>query len=119
MHVTMIKKRLANGDPCNKCMQAEELLRSKGLWERIDEVVWALEDEPDSPGMRLARRHSVEVAPFFIVTEHGMERIYESVLRLIREVLTTVDSTLVSGTGEALSPADELAQDRKSTRLNS
>ena len=110
MHVTMVKKRLANGEPCNKCMQAEELLRTRGFWNQINEVVWALEDEPDSPGMRLARLHGVEVAPFFIVAEHGMERVYESVLRLIREALSPIDTTMVSGSGEALSPADELAQ---------
>jgi len=106
----MVKKRLANGDPCNKCVQAEELLRSRGLWDRIHEVVWAVEDEPDSPGMRLSRQHGVGVAPFFVVTEHGIQRVYESVLRLIREALSEVDTTLKSGMGEALSPADELAQ---------
>ena len=31
MHVTMIKKRLANGEACGKCEQAEELLRARGL----------------------------------------------------------------------------------------
>ena len=39
MHVTMVKKRLASGEPCRKCAQAEDLLRSRGLWDRIDEVV--------------------------------------------------------------------------------
>ena len=33
--------------------QAEELLKSRGLWNRIDEVVWADENDPTSPGMQL------------------------------------------------------------------
>jgi len=39
MHVTMVKKRLANGEPCRKCAQAEDLLKNRGLWNRIDDVV--------------------------------------------------------------------------------
>jgi hypothetical protein len=101
MHVTMIKKELANGEPCNKCAQAEELLKSRGLWDKIDQVVWAIEGAPDSPGMRLSRQYGVEVAPFFVVAEHGMERVYESVLKLIRELLNPIDSTLRSRTSEA------------------
>ena len=48
----MVKKRLADGRTCEKCEQAEQLLRSRGLWSRIDEVAWAVEGEPDSPGNR-------------------------------------------------------------------
>jgi hypothetical protein len=54
MHVTMVKKRLANGQPCEKCVQAEELLKRRGLWERIDQVIWADESDPSSAGMKLA-----------------------------------------------------------------
>src|SRR5688572_14519857 len=73
MHVTMIKKRLANGQPCEKCVQAEELLKRRGLWQRIDEVVWADESDPESPGMKLAKEKSVALAPFFIVKEGSSE----------------------------------------------
>ena len=54
MHVTMIKKRLENGEPCQKCAQAEELLRCRGLWERIDEVVVADVRDPSSTGYQFA-----------------------------------------------------------------
>lgn len=88
MHVTMIKKRLENGEPCKKCLQAEEVLKSRGLWDRIDEIVWALEGEPESPGMRLAAEHHVALAPFFVVREEdGATRIYDSVIKLMREEL--------------------------------
>ena len=89
MHVIMVKKRLANGDACRKCAQAEDFLRSRGLWNRIDEVVLALEDDPNSPGMQLGARFGVEVAPFFIVRRSdGTEVVYESVLKLIKECLS-------------------------------
>jgi len=46
MHVTMVKKRLENGEPCRKCAQAEDLLKNRGLWSRIDEIVVADESVP-------------------------------------------------------------------------
>lgn len=88
MVVTMVKKRLASGEPCRKCAQTEDMLRRRGLWERIDEVVWAEEDDPDSPGMQLAARLGVERAPFFVVTDGSAEVVYESALKLIKERLS-------------------------------
>lgn len=89
MHVTMVKKKLASGLPCDKCIQAEELLKRRGLWERIDEVVWADESDPGSPGMLLARQKSVELAPFFIVREGEQEQVYTSALAFIKERLVS------------------------------
>jgi len=81
----MVKKRLVNGDPCEKCAQAEEMLRRRGLWERIDHVIWAIEGEENSPGNRLGELHGVKVAPFFIVREDdGSEAVFTSALKLIR-----------------------------------
>ena len=81
MHVTMVKKRLASGEPCKKCIQAEELLKNRGLWDRVDGVVWADESDPSSPGMQLAARFGVQLAPFFVVREDdGTEKVYESVI---------------------------------------
>jgi phosphoadenosine phosphosulfate reductase len=87
MHVTMVKKRLAGGRPCDKCIQAEELLKRRGLWNRIDEVVWADEDDTNSPGMLLARAKGVKVAPFFIVRDADREHVYTSALGFIKERL--------------------------------
>jgi phosphoadenosine phosphosulfate reductase len=89
MHITMVKKRLSNGEPCRKCAQAEEFLKSRGLWDRIDEVVWADETDPTSPGMRLGARFGVNLAPFFIARgDDDRQTVYESVLRLVNEELT-------------------------------
>jgi len=87
MHVTMVKKRLLSGQPCQKCIQAEELLRRRGLWERIDEVVWADESDPSSAGMKLAAEKGVEVAPFFVVKDGGDDVVYTSALKFINERL--------------------------------
>ncbi len=88
MRVTMVKKRLASGETCRKCAQAEDVLKSRGLWPRIDEVVWADETQPSSAGMQLAARFGVQAAPFFIVHEDdGKTTVYESVLKLMNERL--------------------------------
>ncbi|MDD9943996.1 MAG: phosphoadenylyl-sulfate reductase [Myxococcales bacterium] len=88
VHITMVKKRLASGDACDKCVQAEQLLRGRGLWHRIDEVMWADERDPDSDGMRLSARYGVRLAPFFVVTNGAAEpSIYKSTLRLMRECM--------------------------------
>jgi phosphoadenosine phosphosulfate reductase len=89
MHVTMVKKRFANGETCRKCAQAEDLLKSRGLWGRIDEVLWADENDASSPGARLAARYGVELAPFFVVREDDDRAVvYTSVLKLVQERLT-------------------------------
>jgi len=88
MRVTMVKKRLLSGEPCKKCVDAEALLKSRGLWSRIDEVAWAIEGHPDSPGLQLAAEHQVELAPFFVVREdNGQVRVYTSTLQFIKEAL--------------------------------
>jgi phosphoadenosine phosphosulfate reductase len=106
MHITMVKKRFANGETCGKCAQAEDLLKSRGLWERIDQVVWADEADPGSPGMQLSARLGVTLAPFFVVRDgDGKETVYESVLKLINERLSRVESPPSSG-GATSTPTD-------------
>lgn len=85
MHVTMIKKKLLSGEPCKKCAEAEDMLRARGLWDRIDRVVLAVEGDANSEGMQLAARLGVENAPFFIVRDGaGREEVVESTLKLMR-----------------------------------
>ena len=87
MHITMVKKTLADGSDCRKCAEATEHLRSRGLWDRVDEIVWAREGDPTSPGMVLGERLGVERAPFFVVRDEAGEHVYVSVLQLVRERL--------------------------------
>ena len=85
MHLTMVKKRLADGTECKKCQEATAHLQSRGLWARIDDIVWADEADPNSPGMVIATRLGVERAPFFVVLDERGEAVYVSVLQLVRE----------------------------------
>lgn len=85
MHVTMVKKKMKDGSDCRKCAEATAHLRSRGLWDRIDEVVWVREDDPDSPGMVLGARLGIDRAPFFVVRDERGETVYTSVLELIRK----------------------------------
>ena len=86
MHITFVKKILANGEPCPKCGDVERRLAASGQRQRIDRVVVADERDPDSEGMRLATRHDVAVAPFFIVEEGGKTTIYTVYLRFAKEI---------------------------------
>lgn len=111
MRITMVKKRLANGEPCEKCAQTEEMLRRRGLWERIDEVLWAVEGENDSPGARVAVRHGVKLAPFFVVhDEAGDEVVVTSALRLVRDHLEGSGAPAPEASHTAVDPADAARQ---------
>ncbi len=87
MHITLVKKILASGEPCRKCRDVEARLRRSGGWERIDKVVIADERDPQSPGMRLAEDLDVDQAPFFIVAENGQRRVYTVYYKFVKEVL--------------------------------
>jgi len=88
MSITMIKKRLADGSACKKCVEAEALLRRRGAWDHIDSIVWAVEGDPESEGMRLAHAHKIDVAPFFLVdSPREAPEVYTSALKLHRAVL--------------------------------
>ena len=86
MHVTLVKKILASGEPCRKCKDVEERLIRGGYWDRIDEVLIADERDPDSAGMRLADQLGVTLAPFFVVREGDATRVYTLYFKFVKEV---------------------------------
>jgi phosphoadenosine phosphosulfate reductase len=87
MRITMVKKRLADGSDCRKCVQAEAMLRERALWDRIDRVVWAIEGEDASEGQALALKHGVSTAPFFVCTAaDGTDSVVASTLALMRSM---------------------------------
>src|SRR4051812_34191355 len=108
MRVTMVKKRLLGGEACKKCVQAEDMLKARGLWPRVDEVVWAVEGDPESPGMKLSAQYRVELAPFFIVENEGTApRVYTSTVQFIKEALGGGTSVApVTAAGAPLSTAE-------------
>jgi hypothetical protein len=80
----MVKKKMADGTDCRKCAEVTQYLQSHGFSDRIDEVVWAREDDPQSPGQLLGARLGVARAPFFVVRDEKGETVYTSVLQLIQ-----------------------------------
>jgi len=84
--ITMVKKRLASGEPCAKCFEVQRFLEDRGLWSRIDEVVWADENDLESEGWKLAREHGSALAPFFVVTGPGEVKVYTSAVLLARKL---------------------------------
>ena len=93
MHITMVKKIMADGSPCRKCAEVENRLNSASLIDRIDHIVIADERDQESEGMRLAKTHKIELAPFFIVEDiDGSTRIYTVYFRFVKEVLDSQTS---------------------------
>ena len=85
MKVTMVKKRLSSGEECRKCAEATEFLKSKGVFDNIDDVVWYDENDPESQGAVLARTFDMERAPFFVVERAGRDpEAVDSVMRAYR-----------------------------------
>lgn len=87
VHVVMVKKKLASGEPCRKCLQAEDMLRRRELWDTVDEVVIADETDPTCRGMQLAQKFGIKTAPFFVVRDAEGERVFDSAIRVSKEVL--------------------------------
>lgn len=86
MHIVFVKKILASGEPCAKCADVEARLQANDEMPRIDRVVVADERDPNSEGMRLAARHGVLVAPFFIVEDGSKTTVYTVYLRFSKEI---------------------------------
>ncbi len=87
MHITFVKKILANGEPCDKCRDIEARLNKSGHMDRIDRTLIADERDPESPGALLAQELSVDRAPFFVVENDGVRTVYTVYFRFLKEVL--------------------------------
>ena len=87
MHITFVKKILADGNPCAKCGDVEQRLNDSGLINRIDEVVVADERDPTSVGMALASELGVERAPFFVVRDADEIRVHTVYFKFVKQEL--------------------------------
>lgn len=67
--VTFVKKILANGDWCPKCVDVSARLEKDGTINFINNTVIAEMNNPESEGMQLAQQYNVDRAPFFVVTD--------------------------------------------------
>ncbi|MGK0297331.1 MAG: hypothetical protein ACI9XC_000934 [Gammaproteobacteria bacterium] len=90
MKITLVKKILADGTFCRKCIEVESRLNDGGHMHRIDSVVIADERDLASEGMELAKKHNVTLAPFFIVeNSQGSIKIYTVYFKFLKEILNT------------------------------
>ena len=104
--ITMVKKLLANGQPCAKCAQAEELLVARGRRDRVERVIWIKEGEADSEGARLAVTHEVDTAPFFVIQAEGQpDRVETSTLRLVKQLIQESNPETLSALPTPVAPA--------------
>src|SRR5690554_6549291 len=88
MKITLVKKILADGSPCQKCADVMEKMESSGQIKQIDDVLVADVRDPASAGMRLAKELNVERDPFFVVEQDdGSRSVYTVYLKFVKEVL--------------------------------
>ncbi len=88
MKITFVKKVFADGSPCKKCGEVIEKMEAADQMRFIDEVVVADEADENSAGMKLAAKHEVTRAPFFIVEDdNGEVEIYTIYFKFVKDVL--------------------------------
>lgn len=88
MHITMVKKILADGSPCKKCGEVLAKMEADDQLKFMDDILVADERDPKSAGMLLAKKLGVDRAPFFVVTQDdGSQTIYTVYLKFVKEVL--------------------------------
>jgi len=93
MKITLVKKILADGSPCQKCADVLEKLEQSNQMQFIDQIVTADERDPTSEGIQIAKRLNVERAPFFVVEEAGKAtQVYTVYLKFVKEVLNQQQS---------------------------
>ena len=93
----MVKKRLADGSECRKCQDATKLIESRRYQNHINKVEWAVENDSESSGAKLAEKYGVERAPFFIVINDGKEVLYTSTLKFLN-ALPAGNTNMVNAT---------------------
>jgi len=93
MHITFVKKILASGEPCQKCLDVEKRLNDAGQMAEIDEILIADERDPQSAGSVLAAKVGANRAPFFVVEDGGETRVYTVYFKFAKEVLGKQQST--------------------------
>ncbi len=82
MEIIMVKKIFEDGSECKKCSEVSERLKENDELKYIDKFAYADVRDSSSEGFKLAEKHGVDVAPFFIVIEDGKETIYKTYLQL-------------------------------------
>ena len=78
LHITFVKKVLANGLSCDRCAAVSAQLRSDGLMSHINHLIVADDNDTDSIGIRLAKQHAMKQIPFFMVDDElGQTHVFQ------------------------------------------
>ena len=87
VHVTFVKKIMADGSLCPKCTEVSERLEKDGLLDKVNYIAIADSNNPDSEGMQLAKKYAVERAPFFLVeSDDGSGEIFDVYFKFKRHL---------------------------------
>ncbi len=92
MEIIMVKKRLADGSDCKKCIEVQERLKTNDELKYINRIVYADMNDPDSEGMKLASEFNVDIAPFFIVKDGNNCNVYKTYLQLRKKAFNKTPS---------------------------
>ena len=94
----MIKKLTPDGEQCRKCNGIEARLERDGLLDQVDTHIYMDLDDPNDPGTKLATKHDVKVAPFFVVQNLDEKRevideeVYTVYLKMKKQVFDVAAS---------------------------
>ncbi|GMG88194.1 hypothetical protein [Biformimicrobium ophioploci] len=106
MRITLVKKRLSDGNLCSKCRDVHARLQDNDQLKFIDRVLIAEEGDTSSEGTQLARQLGVDKAPFFVVEgRDGRHDVYTVYFKFAREVLAPLQQGAQPGANRASSTA--------------
>ena len=105
--ITMVKKLMPDGSACRKCNDIEARLERDGLLDQIDTHIYMDTEAPSDPGTKLAVKHEVKVAPFFVVHSLGAageeEDVYTAYLKMKKQVFGKAASQVEADNDVAMS----------------
>ena len=94
MKIIFVKKILADGSACKKCIEVQQKMEAANQMRFITDIAVADEKNPESAGMELATQYNINRAPFFIVEkESGEIEVYTIYFKLVKEVFSKLSQT--------------------------
>lgn len=93
MNIKLVQKIKKDGNSCRKSAKVLKDLEKLNLLDKIDEIIAADErQQSSSEGFDLAKKYNVSSAPFFIVENDGVTKIYTAYYRFMKDVFNVVVS---------------------------
>jgi hypothetical protein len=86
MHIKLVTKIKLDGNLCRKSVRVLDELERLDLLARIDEIIPADERQTTSEGFTLVSKYQVQSAPFFIVEDDGLIRLYTAYYQFMKDI---------------------------------